>query len=93
MVHYNDIERFLSNLHDELCELNTVYHFLQLVQRKYDPAPIIEIYAILKKEKPVIYSYLKQRVESSPSLKMMMHIPIDYQLAKKKLGKDHSLSV
>lgn len=88
MSQYSDIARFLSNLKDDLRELDSVYHFLQMVQRTYNPAPIVEIFTILKHEDPKIFGYLKQRVQSNPSLKLMIDINIDLQLAKKRIGME-----
>jgi hypothetical protein len=86
MSQFSEIASFLSNLKDDLRGLDSTYQFLQTVQRTYSPAPIVEIITILKHEKPIIFSFLKQRVKNNISLSMMIDANIDYNLAKKRLG-------
>jgi hypothetical protein len=86
MSKFSEIASFLNNLKDDLRGLDSTYQFLQTVQRTYSPAPIVEIITILKHEKPIIFSFLKQRVKNNISLSMMIDANIDYNLAKKRLG-------
>jgi hypothetical protein len=86
MIPLQEIGKYLTTVKDDLRELNDVFQFLQTVQRSNSPAPVAEMFAILRQEKPVIYGYLKQRVQSTPSLKLMVDLKIDYELAKKRLG-------
>lgn len=88
MSEFGEINKFLANLKDDLRELDNTFQFLQMVQRTYRPAPIVEIFAILKYEKPVIFGFLKQRVRSNVSLSLMIDVNVEYGLAKKRLGLD-----
>lgn len=86
MSNYGEITKFLTNLNDDIRELDNTFQFLQMVQRTHKPAPIVEIFAILKYEKPIIFGYLKQRVKSNISLSLMIDVNVNYELAKKRLG-------
>ena len=86
MAQFNDIAMFLTNLKDNLRELDTVYQFIQTVRSQHSPAPVVEIFTILKYEKPLIYKFLKQRVQLNPPLNLMIGVSVDFMTAKKRLG-------
>jgi hypothetical protein len=74
----------LETISDNVTSLNKCVDMMYSIQRSQ--GPLLEVITILKFEKPNLYSFLKSRLESNPSFKLLFEVSFEYHQAKKSLG-------
>lgn len=87
----DNIKKFLASLKGVEKDVEKCMEFLIELQRKSNtnsPAPVIEILSVIKEEHANLFDLLKKRTIMHPSLQLLMEIPIEYSIARKRLGME-----
>lgn len=81
-------DQIMESHNDDRNSLPEFLNYLRGFLRVRDPKftlPSAEIMTIIKKEKPVIFSLLKQQSPNHPSLELLTQLEIDYDKALERL--------
>jgi hypothetical protein len=54
--------------------------------RTVPPPPLAEVITIIRNEKPILYSILKQRLQSNAGLRILFELELNYLEVKRNLG-------
>ncbi|WP_438448913.1 hypothetical protein [Gorillibacterium sp. sgz5001074] len=57
-----------------------------LLQLQTEKGPVIETLNVIRQDKPIMYSWLRKRLDYRPGLKMLLDIRHDYELARRVIG-------
>jgi hypothetical protein len=78
--------RMMQNVNDDATGLKDCLDFLhQLMRVKDFVPPVVEVVAVIRVEKPLIYHMLKSRVPKTSPVSMVLQLDMDYKEAKRRL--------
>lgn len=83
-----EFERILKKYPDQrnyAFEFFSFFKYLQRLKLPSDVVPIIEIGAILKYEKPIIFHELRNYAGRSPMIEIVTTVEMDFKQAKQKI--------
>lgn len=82
-------EQLMNKSPDEKIALPDFINFLRGFLRVRDPKfslPSAELMTIIKKEKPIIFHFLKLQAPSNPSLDLLTQLEMDHAKARERLS-------
>jgi hypothetical protein len=81
-----DFWRFLEKAKDDKKSLSHSIEYLNaLLRNKTCIPPTIEIMTIIKKDRPILFQHLKQRISNTSPLRMLLQLEMPYEDAKQRL--------
>lgn len=80
----NQIITSLNKIRDQHSEVEKCVDLIYEVQRT--GGPLAELITILRYEKPLVHSLLKNRLRHNPGINLILTISMDYEQAKQKLA-------
>lgn len=89
-----DFEKILKKYPDQrnyAFEFFSFFKYLQRLKLTSEVVPIIEIGAILKYEKPIIFHELRNYAARSPMIEIVTTVEMDYNEAKQKINSIKAL--
>lgn len=85
-----EYEDLLAKYPDEPKSLPVFNQFFKLFLRtntKGKPLPSIEVMAILKSQKPLVFSLMRKQSKNNLVMDMLTHVDLDYEEAKERLNQ------
>jgi hypothetical protein len=76
----------LKTLPDDRAGINTAIDFLSSISRtRHFIPPTAEMVTVLKRQKPILFQFLKKSIASSSPLYFVIHLDMDYDVALSRL--------
>lgn len=80
----NDILKEINSIRDHHRDLEKSIDLLYKIQLKR--GPLIEVMTIIKHERPCLYGYIKNRLNSKRGFSLLFDLSVNYELAKQRLS-------